>query len=135
MRKLAWLTLVAAAALFFSAPESAFAHGAHHHATHAQSHSQPAPAASIEHALVSEESHHDAAFVSARAPEQQKCPHGQGTGCGFCCACAGGASVALATPEMPGRALRALREHDWRSPPHEIRQAILDLSRPPKSFA
>lgn len=135
MRKLAWLTLIAAAVLFFGGPEYAFAHSSHHHVQQAQTHSQHATASGIEHAVLSSEIERDGEFVSVSAPLDEQCPHGQDADCASCCACAGGASVALVTPEVQGRAVQAHSEPAWRSVAFEVRQAVLDLSRPPKSFA
>lgn len=125
--------LFAVAALFFSAPQGAFAHGNHHHAQQTQN----APMPSLDrNALIEMDVQHFAQSVSAADEIAGECPHGQKqTDCGFCCACAGGASVALATPELAGRSLHSRSERNWLAVPYEIRQAVLDLSRPPKTFA
>jgi hypothetical protein len=129
MRKLALLTVFAAAALFFGAPESAFAHPNHHPVQQTQSASAPdidITAAAVEHFDE---------FVSVAYPQADKCPHGQAADCDFCCACAGAASVALATQEILSSASRVRSEPTELAMPYEIRQAVLDLSRPPKTFA
>jgi hypothetical protein len=72
MRKLAWLTAIAAVALFFSAPGPAFAHGSHHHSSQAQT----APAQQIEIAASAEHAFESVTFVSAAMPAAQDCPHG-----------------------------------------------------------
>jgi len=132
MRKLAWLTLFAAAALFFSAPERAFAHPSHHH-------TQPAQAVLVlkfeTAAPVFEQMQHSDEFVSTAQPQPDTCPHGQAADCNFCCACAGAASVALATTELTGRDVRAVSGVIPLAAPYLFRQTVFDLSRPPKSFA
>ncbi len=129
MRTLAWLTLVAAA-LFFSGPQSVSAHPAHHHGDTAVT----APVSNAD-LLIACDHADEAVLVSAAAPAAEKCPHGHATSeCDCCAACATGAS-AIATPDS------IVREDNTRveGPPlctgHIVRQAILDLSRPPKTFA
>ena len=132
MRKLAWLTLFAAAVLFFSAPESAFAHPSHHHTQQTQT----APVLKFETAApVVEQILHFDEFVSAAQSQPDTCPHGQGADCNFCCACAGAASVALATPDVIGREVRAVSGAIPLAASYLLPQTVFDLSRPPKSFA
>jgi len=125
--------LFSAAALFFSAPESAFAHGNHHHAEQTQN----MLAISIDRNALAEMAAHDfEQSVSAADVPAGTCPHGhKQTDCGFCCACTGSTSVALASPELASRAAHARSERPELSVAYEVRQAVLDLSRPPKSFA
>jgi len=132
MRKFAWLTLVAAAALFFSAQDGAFAHAAHHHVQQTQSASAPVESA----VSASGQESHVEVFVSAVSRDTGECPykHKQ-SDCGSCCACTGGSSVALATPEAITGRLSARSERTVPIVPHERRHATLDLNRPPKSFA
>jgi hypothetical protein len=129
MRKFAWLFLLAAAALF-SAPENAFAHAGHHHVQPAQtkqassSHAQPA-------AVETEQS-----VRSTIAVMPVQCPHGGSQpDCGFCCANTGNASAALADSEIFGQSLQTRSERFDPEQQYEIRQTVLDLTRPPKSFA
>lgn len=132
MRKFAWLTLVAAVALFFGAQDGAFAHAAHHHVQQTQN--APAPVQNVVSAT--EQASHAEVFVSAASEDSGECPHKhKQSDCGSCCACAGGASVALATPEAITGTLSARSERTVPVVPHEIRHATLDLNRPPKSFA
>lgn len=132
MRKFAWLTLVAAAALFFSAQDGAFAHAAHHHVQQIQN--APAPIQNVVSAA--EQASRAEVFVSAASQNTGECPHKHKQGdCGSCCACAGGASVALPTPETVTGTRAARSERNASAVPHEMRHAILDLNRPPKSFA
>ena len=132
MRKLAWLTLFAAAALLFGAPEHAFAHSKHHHA-------QQVPSAAVSNAEIAapvmEQERHADAFVSAAQPQTEKCPHGQSANCEFCCACAGSISVAIATPDSINREMREPSEGLVLATAYLFRQVVLDLSRPPKIFA
>jgi hypothetical protein len=131
MRKLAWLTLFAAAALFFGAPENAFAHPNHHHTAQTQS----APVQKLDTAApAAEHTGHFDEVVSASQPQTDKCPHGEKAECTFCCAGAGSASVALVIPDAVNRAINARGEVVAASASYYIRQTILDLSRPPKSF-
>jgi hypothetical protein len=127
MRKFAWLTAFAVAALFFGAPDSAFAHAGHNHVQQAQ-------AAAPQHAAVTEQTQQTGEFVSVAEPQTKKCPHGQQADCASCCACAGGASVALLMPEAMNRTTNARSEVVAAAVSYYIRQTILDLSRPPKSF-
>jgi hypothetical protein len=131
MRKLAWLTLVAAAVLFFGAPENAFAHGVHHHVQQAQA----APAFDLDVTAPVVDVEHSGQFVSAAVPQSEKCPHGQGADCGFCCACTGSASAAIVSQLPIDRDTRSLDERIPFVSPYHVRQTVLDLSRPPKSFA
>jgi hypothetical protein len=129
MRKLALLTLFAAAALFFGAPENAFAHSNHNHMQQAQS-------GPVLHAdATAHAAEHIDEFVSAAYPQTDTCPHGQGADCDYCCACMGAASVALATQEVASGTYHAEGASADLAVLYEIRQAVLDLSRPPKSFA
>jgi len=131
MRKFAWLTLVAATVLFFSAPESAFAHAAHNHTQQVQNTpaQQSAPALA-EHDQKAEQ------FLSVSSSDYGDCPHKhQHSDCGFCCACAGGASVALVTPEMPSTETQTPAVHYLFRVAYAVRQNVVDLSRPPKSVA
>jgi hypothetical protein len=129
MRKLALLTLFAAAALFFGAPENAFAHPNHHHVQQTQT----GPVMSAGMAAPAIE--HFDEFVSVAHPQADKCPHGQGDDCGFCCACACGASVAVTTQEVLSGTHHVESGQAALAVLYEVRQAVLDLSRPPKSFA
>ena len=131
MRKLAWLMLFAAAALFFSAPENAFAHPNHHPMA------QNASISNIEIAVpATEQPQHFAEFVSAAEPQTQTCPHGRSeSDCDSCCACSANASVAIATPELTGRELRVQGEGIALAAPYLVQETIFDLSRPPKTFA
>jgi hypothetical protein len=129
MRKLALLTLFAAAALFFSAPENAFAHSNHNHVQQTQS----GPVLNGD--ATAHAAEHIDEFVSAAYPQTDTCPHGQGADCGFCCVCACGASVALTTQEVASGTYHAESASADLAVLYEIRQAVLDLSRPPKSFA
>ena len=132
MRKFAWLTLVATAALFVSAQDGAFAHAAHHHVQQTQN--APAPAQNI--APAAEQVPQTEVNVSAAFHDFGKCPHKHEQGdCSSCCACAGGASVALAAPEWHGGSFSLRSERTAHVVRHEMRHAILDLNRPPKSFA
>lgn len=131
MRKLALLTLFAAAALLTGVADSAFAHPNHH-----VQQTQSAPAANFEIAASEiEYAAYSEGVVSAVQPQQDHRPHGQGMGCEFCCACAGSTSVALATPEFVGGGLRVHNQVSALTTAYEIRHAVFDLSRPPKSFA
>lgn len=133
MRKFAWLMLFSAAALFFSAPESAFAHGNHRHAEQTQA---TQPVSFDRNALEEIGAHEFEQSVSAADYPAGKCPHGhRQADCGFCCACAGNASVALASPEFANRVTHTRSEQPELSVAYEVRQAVLDLSRPPKTFA
>ena len=132
MRKFAWLTLVAAAALFFSAPESAFAHGAHYHTQQTQA--SPAPNVDLAVPAV-EQAVHIGHFVSSAEMKPEKCPHGQGADCGFCCACAGGISAAVLTPAAFDRETGTREVRVPLALPFSVLQAVVDLSRPPKFFA
>jgi len=132
MRKFAWLTLVAAAALFFGAQDGAFAHAAHHHVQQTQS----APAPVLNAVPAAEQTPHAEEFVSAASEDPGECPHKhKQSDCGSCCACAGGASVALAAPEAVTGTFITRSERTAHVVRHEMRHAILDLNRPPKSFA
>lgn len=132
MRSLACLTLLAAAALFFSAPENAFAHSGHHHAqqTHYTSAQPQEPAQAHELSAQTE------VVVSAASDAFEKCAHKEKhSDCGSCCACAGGSSVGLPAPELFGGLRSARSERSVSAERYEARQAFLDLNRPPKSFA
>ncbi len=124
--------MFAACALFFSAPESAFAHPSHHHTQQAQTVS--VLDAENAAAVAGQVQHFDE-FVSAAQPQPDTCPYGQGADCNFCCACAGSASVALPTTEMTSREVRAVSEAIPLAASYLFPQTILDLSRPPKFFA
>lgn len=122
----------AAAALYFGAAGDAFAHPAHHHIEQAQS----TPAVGFDHSkLAIEKTERTNEFVSAAQPQTDKCPHGQGSNCEFCCPCAAGASVALVTAGFESVAARLVDEAIAPDAPYQVRKAVLDLSRPPKSFA
>jgi hypothetical protein len=131
MRKFAWFIAFAAAALFFGAPESAFAHGNHHHVQQTQT----APAAIFDNVKPAENTSYLGETVSAGEPRADKCPHGQGVGCEFCCACVGGVSAAIAAPFVIDRDLRVQQQDVSLGSPYRVWQTVLDLSRPPKSFA
>ncbi len=135
MRRMAWLILLAAAALFLSAPERAFAHPHQHHVQTTASSS--APAVAVERAMP--ENLQTGAFfeaVSASKVDSGECPHGQSQAdCGFCCACAGSVAAALTAPETLSQQVPVKTERADLALVFVFRQPILDLSRPPKSFA
>lgn len=125
--------LFAAAALFFGAQDSAFAHDNHVHSAQTQS-------ASITHieaaTAVGECGNHAEDFVSAADLQKQQCRHGQTqSDCDSCGACSVSASVALATSYVVSGVTRVRSEAISLAAAYHIRQAVLDLSRPPKSFA
>ncbi len=135
MRKFAWLTLVAAAALFFGVQGSAFAHANHDHYAHSQS----VVAANIETVTVSAVGNcgsHAEEYVSSADLQKQQCRYGHTqSDCDSCCVCSASASVAIDTSQVfPGVTL-VRSEAIPLAAPYIVRQAILDLSRPPKSFA
>ncbi len=137
MRKLVWFLLFAVAMLFVGTSGDAFAHAAHQHAQHQQTQSAQAPAVETSdlasHVSAKAEFSVTAqTFISGNAGD---CPHGKSQAdCGFCCACAVGAVAALAAPELavPAPLLRA--GQGSAASGLLVRQHILDLSRPPKSF-
>jgi len=132
MRKLLALLLFVGVALFFGAHEQAFAHAEHSH--------RPQVQADISQTRTldgqpSERGHQVFQSVSPFSMGAATCPHHNSEqDCGFCCACAGGICAALATPDYASIIFsRRVRE----SLPvllYLIRQASLDLSRPPKFF-
>jgi hypothetical protein len=127
MRTLAWLTLLAAA-LFFGAPENAFAHPNHVHSVQSASAESVTPIA--DHVIHTDE------FVSAADLHKEKCQHGHDEGdCGVCGACTASASVALATTDTVTREMRVRGEGLPLVVAYRVRQTVLDLSRPPKFFA
>jgi len=133
MRKFAWLMAFAAAALLFGAADNAFAHPSHHHVQQAQS--APALNADLVSHIVEHDIHADE-YVSAAAPQTEKCPHGHSQAdCDSCCACAASASVAVATSDVINREMRTGSAGLWLASPYLVRETVLDLSRPPKSFA
>jgi len=131
MRNLALMIVVAAAALFFSAPGNAFAHGTHHQ-MHQAKH-DPAPPASVVRITGEQEAK---MFASASSWSAADCPHQQTLGgCGCGCACSGHVPVALAAAATVTGVSVRLFTQDQIAARHEFRQPIFDLSRPPKSFA
>lgn len=123
----------AAAALFFGATDNAFAHPAHHHAQQ----TQHASAVNFEIAApIADHVIHADEFVSAAEMPMEKCQHGNQTpDCDSCCACSASASVALVTPDYTSSAPTALDKVAALAVAYQVRQPVLDLSRPPKSFA
>lgn len=129
----ALLLLFAVVALFMSVPDHAYAHP-HHHAH--QHHAQAAATAAVEIvAPARAEAPVFSQFLSAGA-DAQKCPHGKKQAdCGFCCACVVSAAAVLAPAELQSWQRGVRSEHTDLSVLFEVRQPVLDLSRPPKSFA
>jgi hypothetical protein len=127
--------LFAAAALFSGAHDSAFAHDNHFHSAQTQSagitHIEAASAA-----VIGDCGSHAEDFVSTADLQKQQCRHGHTqSDCDSCCACAASASVAIATSYVISGATRVRSEAIPLASAYHIRQAVLDLSRPPKSFA
>lgn len=130
MRKVVWLIAFALSALLFGAADSAFAHSSvSAHSAHSTAAAQPHIVAKAEAAKLPGE------FVSSFDAQPAPCPHGQGgSDCGFCCACPMSASAAITTP---GSVFREDQADVIRVVPvaaQRLRQAVFDLSRPPKSF-
>lgn len=125
--------LFSAAALFFSAQENAFAHPNHVHAVQAQS------AAVVEVNVatpITDHVIHTDEFVSSAELPIHKCQHGNSqSDCDSCCACSASASVAIATPDTFAREITVRSERLPLAAAYLVRQTVLDLSRPPKTFA
>jgi hypothetical protein len=128
MRRLIWLLLFAVAALF-AAQDGAFAH-AGHPAPQAQNVSAPY----VEHAGASEPTFHFEESVSTADRHAGHCPHQHHNDSDCCCACAGSASAAVLVREFVGDETATREASVPEVQPYQIRQAVLDLSRPPKSF-
>lgn len=133
MRKLIGFMVIAAAALFCSAPGQAFAHSGHTH--HVQMQAEIAQAAMLDGVVSHRADQVVVESISYGSMAFGVCPHSNtGQNCDFCCACAGGVSAALATQE--NIAVIFFRSIRGSLPVvrYSIRQASLDLRRPPKSF-
>jgi hypothetical protein len=127
----AFLFLFAVAVLFMSGPERAYAHSNHHaHQHHAR------VTAAVEVALPT---HADVPVFSqllSASEDAQKCPHGKKRAdCSFCCVCVVGSAAVLAPSALQSWQRSERSEYADLSVSFEVRQPVLDLSRPPKSFA
>lgn len=133
MQKLAFIFLFMVAAFLFGAPADAFAHQSHHHA------SQATNAALTEMAVVDaapESTLHFGQTVSAAEDARTgKCPHGHGLHGDGCCACGGHASAAINVGAEDSHRLPPSRLSGESIAPGFIRDAVSDLTRPPKTFA
>ena len=132
MRKFTWLTAFAVVALLFGAPGNAFAHPNHVHAVQVQNPQAlnfDAAASVADHVIHADE------LVSSAELQKEKCQHGNAASdCDACGACSA-SSAAIATSELAIIKRRGRDEGAQLAAPYHVRQAVLDLSRPPKSFA
>lgn len=132
MRMRALLFLFAAAVLFMGTPERAYAHTHHAH----QHHAQAAVTAAVEIVAPTRVDAPVFLQVISAGEDAQKCPHGKKQAdCGFCCACVASAAAVLAPSALQSWQQSERAEHADFAVSFQVRQPVLDLSRPPKSFA
>lgn len=136
MRMRALLFLLAVTALFMSLPERVYAHSQHHgHQHHAQSAPQ-SPAIAAELAVSTPAAAAVFSQLLSVADDAAMCPHGNAeSDCGFCCACAASAAAVLAPSALQSWQQGARSQQHAFAISFEVREPVLDLSRPPKSFA
>ena len=133
MRMRALLFLFAAATLFMSVPDRAYAHSNHH----AHHHHVQVTATAVVDAVASTGAEASVFSQAISASEDsQQCPHGKKQAdCGFCCACVASAAAVLAPSALQSWRQSGRAEHADFAVSFQVRQPVLDLSRPPKSFA
>lgn len=132
MQKLAFIFLFAVAAFLFGAPADAFAHQGHH-ATSQAKNAEPAEKAAFNAAPQSASQFGQTVSASEDA-RTDKCPHGQGLHGDGCCACGGHASAAIDVGVEASHRLPRSRLSGEGITPGFVRDAVSDLTRPPKSF-
>lgn len=133
----ALLFLLAVTALFMGLPERAYAHLQNHaHLHHEQSAVQSPASAAVEVAVPERAGVAVFSQLVSAGADAGMCPHGNAQDdCGFCCACVASVAAVLAPSVLQSWLQGARSQKVDFAISFEVREPVLDLSRPPKSFA